>query len=260
MKQRIITAILLMLVTIPCVIIGGYAFKLLCLIASLLGIYELLKIMHCQPWHLILDIVVYLFAFYIIFIDKSLFFVSTHIIMLFAVLLFTLSMFLECLDIGKINHLLGFVVFTCIAMHCILQIRLEYGVIALLYIAFATYGSDTGAYFAGVTFGKHKLIPRLSPKKTIEGSIGGIILGTILASLLAYFYPLNMSFIQSVILAFILTITAQIGDLTFSSLKRYVGIKDFSNLLPGHGGVLDRIDSLLFNSLVFALYFTFFIL
>ena len=69
-----------------------------------------------------------------------------------------------------------------------------------------------------------------------------------------------MSFIQSVILAFILTITAQIGDLTFSSLKRYVGIKDFSNLLPGHGGVLDRIDSLLFNSLVFALYFTFFIL
>lgn len=260
MKQRIITAIILMIITIPCVIIGGFSFKLLCLVASMLGVYELLKIMHQDKWNIILDIVVYSFALYVVFLDKSMFFVNSNVIMLFAVVLFCLSMIFDYLRFDKINFLLGFTVFTCIAMHCIMQVRLEFGVTALLYIAFATYGSDTGAYFTGVKFGKHKLIPRLSPKKTIEGSIGGIVLGTFLATGLVYFYPLEMSLVQSAVLAFILTITAQVGDLTFSSLKRFAGIKDFSNLLPGHGGILDRLDSLLFNSVIFALYLTFFIL
>ena len=117
----------------------------------------------------------------------------------------------------------------------------------------ATFGCDTGAYFLGVTFGKHKLCPRLSPKKSIEGSIGGIVVGTVLASLFGHFFGINMNIMNMILVSFVLTITGQIGDLTFSSMKRMFNIKDFSNLLPGHGGLLDRFDSLLFNSMIFGL-------
>ncbi len=110
------------------------------------------------------------------------------------------------------------------------------------------------AYFTGVLFGKHKLIPRLSPKKTIEGSIGGIVLGTLLsvgyASYLGYLDS-NMILIPAF---FVLTITGQIGDLVFSAVKRHFGVKDYSNLLPGHGGILDRIDSIVFNAVVFSFF------
>lgn len=260
MKQRIITALILMALVIPAAIVGGKIFTLLIGIIMALAIYELLKIMHLSNWNILLDIVTYLYAFYIVFIDQQMFFISSYALILFAVLLFSLSMILECLDISKINFLLGFVTFVCIGLHCILNIRLKFGFSSILFIAIATYGSDTGAYFTGVTFGKHKLIPRLSPKKTIEGSVGGILLGTLLATLFVYFNPLDLTLMQSAFLAFILTMTAQIGDLTFSSVKRYYQIKDFSNLLPGHGGILDRIDSLLFNCLVFALFVTYFLL
>ena len=260
MKQRIITACILMAIVIPAAIMGGKIFSLLIAIIMGLAVYELLKIMHLSSWNILLDIIVYLYAIYVVFIDPSMFFVSSFVIMLFAIILFTLSMFLECMNIEKINFLLGFTTFVCIGLHCILNIRLKFGFPAILFIAIATYGSDTGAYFTGVTFGKHKLIPRLSPKKTIEGSIGGILLGTVLASLYVYFNPLDLTLIQSVFLAFILTMTAQVGDLTFSSVKRYYKIKDFSNLLPGHGGILDRIDSLLFNCLVFSLFMTYVLL
>lgn len=260
MKQRIITGLLLLALVIPAAIVGGKIFALLIGVILFIALYELLKIMHRDNWSIVLDVLCYLYGFYIVFVDIEMFFISSFTIMFFALLLFVLSMFFDCLDISKINYLLGFVTFVCIGLHCVLNIRLRFGMPAIVFIALATYGSDTGAYFAGVTFGKHKLIPRLSPKKTIEGSVGGMILGTFLASLFVHFYPLDLSFVQSVILAFILTMTAQVGDLTFSSLKRYYDIKDFSNLLPGHGGILDRVDSLLFNSLVFALFVTYYLL
>ena len=117
-------------------------------------------------------------------------------------------------------------------------------------IVFATYGSDTGAYFAGMAFGKHKLIPRLSPKKTIEGSIGGIVLGSVLGLVFAYFAGILAHHWIIVPAIIVMTMTSQIGDLIFSAIKRYFEVKDYSKLLPGHGGILDRIDSLTFNVLI----------
>ena len=107
-------------------------------------------------------------------------------------------------------------------------------------IAFAT---DTCAYFVGYAFGKHKLIPNVSPKKTIEGSIGGILGSTICCLIFGHIFNLNM--VLMLILGSIGSIIAQIGDLFASSIKRYVGIKDYGNLIPGHGGILDRFDSVI---------------
>ena len=144
----------------------------------------------------------------------------------------------------------------CSGIHALLVLRLSYGWEYILLLALATFGSDTGAYFTGMAIGKHKLIPRLSPKKTIEGSIGGIVLGSLLGLGFAYYIGIlnHWLIIPAVIL---MTITSQIGDLIFSAIKRYFEVKDYSHLLPGHGGVLDRIDSLTYNALIFSFFLIF---
>ncbi|MCC3864671.1 phosphatidate cytidylyltransferase [Terrisporobacter petrolearius] len=107
-------------------------------------------------------------------------------------------------------------------------------------IAFMT---DTFAYFAGYLFGKHKLIPKVSPKKTVEGSVGGILGSTLICLTFGYFFNIDLKVI--VFLGFFGSIVAQFGDLFASSIKRYVGIKDYGKLIPGHGGILDRFDSVI---------------
>lgn len=122
------------------------------------------------------------------------------------------------------------------------------GLIYIAYIFTSAWGSDTFAYLIGKKFGKHKLTP-ISPKKTVEGAIGGV-LGALLFSLvytvvMNNFMHLSINYLHIAIITIILAIIGEIGDLAASGIKRYCGIKDFSDLLPGHGGMLDRIDSLL---------------
>lgn len=107
------------------------------------------------------------------------------------------------------------------------------------------WGTDTFAYVFGSLFGKHKLSPKLSPKKTIEGSIGGILGAAILTYYLAKYFEMKPIWIFMIISS-IGSIIGQIGDLTASKIKRLTGIKDFGFIMPGHGGVLDRFDSILF--------------
>lgn len=113
-----------------------------------------------------------------------------------------------------------------------------------------TLGADTFAYFVGRAIGKHKLNPRLSPKKTIEGSIGGIVCGGLLGLAYAYCVQIPYALPHLALMSFVLATTGQIGDLTFSSIKRTFEVKDYSQIFPGHGGVLDRFDSIIFNSMI----------
>lgn len=110
--------------------------------------------------------------------------------------------------------------------------------------------TDTFAYFVGILFGKHKLLPSVSPKKTIEGSVGGII-GTVGVMVLygQYLGSINitdMSLYWFALLGFATSVVSQLGDLFASSIKRFVGVKDYGSILPGHGGILDRFDSIMF--------------
>jgi phosphatidate cytidylyltransferase len=113
---------------------------------------------------------------------------------------------------------------------------------------FLTWTNDTAAYFAGVTIGRHKLWPRLSPKKTWEGTIGGWVAAAVVGALWIAITPLYASYspILGAIIGLLAGILALFGDLSISTLKRQVGVKDTGHLFPGHGGVLDRLDSLLF--------------
>ena len=107
--------------------------------------------------------------------------------------------------------------------------------------------TDTFAMLIGCLIGKHKLIPDVSPKKSIEGSIGGSVVGTAIASILYYNVISNqINIFVLILMTLVLTILGQLGDLFFSKIKRENKIKDFSNIMPGHGGILDRFDSMTF--------------
>lgn len=121
----------------------------------------------------------------------------------------------------------------------------------LIVIAFIlAFLSDTGAYFAGMAFGSHKLAPVISPKKTVEGVLGGVIaaiLGMILYGLVLQFvFKFQVNFLFAVLYGILGSGISVFGDLSFSVMKRQTGIKDYGNLIPGHGGVLDRFDSMTF--------------
>lgn len=126
-------------------------------------------------------------------------------------------------------------------------------------VVIATWSTDTFAYFVGMNFGKRKLAPVLSPKKSIEGSIGGLA-GSVLTSILVgVFYP-QMSIYHYAIIGILVGTIGQIGDLAESALKRLAGVKDSGKLIPGHGGVLDRVDSLLLTGPVVYYYLRFFVI
>ena len=119
----------------------------------------------------------------------------------------------------------------------------ELGKIYVWLIFIISFATDTFAYFSGYLFGKHKLIPKISPKKTVEGSIGGIIGSVVCCVLFGYLFKLDL--VHMTVIGSIGSIVAQLGDLFASSIKRYVGIKDYGKLIPGHGGILDRFDSVI---------------
>ena len=126
-------------------------------------------------------------------------------------------------------------------------------------IVLSAFGSDVCAYFTGMAIGRHKLCPKISPKKTIEGAIGGVV-GSILVCGIFGFYFANQYFLHCLAIGAIGAVISQCGDLTASIFKRKMGIKDYGNLIPGHGGILDRFDSVLFTAPTIYYYIQLFII
>lgn len=152
-------------------------------------------------------------------------------------------------DVKEILALIGvpFVYSAAFAtLNCI--ITRPQGIYYLLLVINFSSVSDTGAYFTGVMFGKHKLCERVSPKKTVEGAIGGVVLSFIVTVVLVRLFKVPANIFVMLAVTVVMCIVGMLGDLFASVLKRSVGVKDYSNLIPGHGGILDRFDSMLFIS------------
>lgn len=126
----------------------------------------------------------------------------------------------------------------------------------LFFLLLVTWAGDTGAYYVGTLCGQHALAPRISPKKTIEGLVGGLFGAMIIAYVARWWFLSDFSGMDCIVLAVLLTLAGLWGDLAESAVKRSVGIKDSGGLLPGHGGMLDRLDSLLFTAPAFYYYVT----
>lgn len=144
--------------------------------------------------------------------------------------------------------ILGLVVVGFLASHLVLIHALPDGTHWLVILTGVTAGSDTAAYLVGSRWGRRKLCSRISPKKTVEGAAGGVVGGAVAALLMSMFFPVRYGFPAILVIAIALSLVGMVGDLLESVIKRGTGCKDSGRLLAGHGGVLDRVDSLLLSA------------
>jgi len=258
MKQRIISAIVMLIIFIPILITGGLPFYILSFLLGLISLYELLKLNKKIP--IIVKILTYIFTGLLIIYDiKN---TNFNIIIDGRLFIFMLLVYLSLLvlidDKKKYNYkdafyLIGISLFIGISFNNFIHIR-NIGINLVIYLFLITTITDSFALFIGKLFGKRKLAPSISPNKTVEGLIGGSVVGSVAASLFYIFIIKDYTNIFIVILlTLFLSLMGQMGDLIKSSIKRYENIKDFSNLIPGHGGILDRLDSIIFVMMTYIL-------
>ena len=261
MTKRVVSAIILVLFIAPFVIIGGKAFAALMGILSMLGVYEIIHIRESKKsFPIVVKLFAYLFVvFFALNNFSSIEFSYNLDYRVIAILIFTfLSPMVFINDTKRYNlndalFLIGSVLFIGLSFNLIIITR-NFNISYIIYLLLITTMTDTFALFTGMLVGKRKLAPLISPKKTIEGAIGGAFMGTFIATA---FYTtvinVNFSLVVVILITLALSCVGQLGDLVFSSIKRYYGKKDFSDLIPGHGGILDRFDSLAFVALAFIL-------
>lgn len=140
--------------------------------------------------------------------------------------------------------------------HLLLTRALPDGIFLVFFVILVTWAGDTGAYYAGVSMGRTPLALRISPNKTVEGLLGGCLLAVVIALIArAWFIP-SFTIVDAVVLGILLTVAGLIGDLSESMFKRGAGVKDSGGLIPGHGGMLDRLDSLLLTAPTYYYYVT----
>lgn len=265
MKTRIISAIIAIPLLLFFIIYGGLPLRAVTTVLSLIGMYELYKAVSgkIKSVHLVGFILEIIYAVSIILVfDES----CAENAVGGAMLLFPflgaifIIMMIVILTILVIDHrntnindasitVFGFFyVGAILSLICFIRdLGMFYVWLPFIY----AFGSDTGAYFTGSLIGKHKLTPELSPKKTVEGSVGGVLTAVIITVIYSFLFNKftggNYSYIYCGA-AVVGAILSQIGDLAASSIKRYTGIKDYGKLMPGHGGVLDRFDSVIFTA------------
>ncbi|MCP3031226.1 phosphatidate cytidylyltransferase [Halobacillus sp. A1] len=250
MKQRTITAIVAALIFLPIVMLGGLPFQLFVYLIASIGIFELMRMKKIARYSIASGITMLLmwslmykqdmFGGYELPITKS------EITLLAVLLLLSYTVLVKNrFTFDDAGFLIISAIYVGMGFYYLIETRahdLEY----IFYALFVVWATDTGAYIFGRAFGKHKLWPQISPKKTIEGSVGGILLACVVAFVFQLVEPVHPSMIVVLLVTILISMAGQIGDLVESAFKRHYAVKDSGKILPGHGGVLDRFDSLIF--------------
>ncbi|WP_290776231.1 phosphatidate cytidylyltransferase [Anaerofustis sp.] len=255
MSKRLISSIVLILLLILAILIGNKAFVALAFLINAISLYEYINVIDKGKHHLEISKVLYIIlgTLMLIFaaVNSKLIIPSIPIIMVliaiinisnkkyhsqttiygvFGILYISLILSFMIMLLNKLNHT---------------------GLALIIFAILISVATDSFAFLFGIKFGKHKLCPPISPKKSVEGSIFGLIFGVLAGIILYFIYTnyniLDISLIDCIIMAIINSILCQFGDLTASMIKRTFDVKDYGKIIPGHGGVLDRIDGMLFS-------------
>ena len=258
LKIRIISAVVALIIVIPLLIVGGFPFYTGVGIIGVIGFNEMLMLIDKEKKlpNFVKYIAMICFITFVIFNVKGTDFNISYQLLLVSPLVILLPLLVYG-DNKKYNsndafHLLGIILFLGISFHYLIILR-NISIHTLLYLLFITIMTDTFAHFFGVNVGKNKLCPTISPNKTIEGMVGGTFFGTFIG-MVYYLTFVNTSanVLVVILITLFLSLVAQFGDLVFSMIKRKYDVKDYGNIMPGHGGVIDRLDSIIFAMLAFS--------
>ena len=266
LAKRVLSAVVLLPLLLALIIWGDHwAWSVFTLVVAVLGGWEFMKITNGQEtgatrgFSVVLAIIPMVTAYLFAGSNAPYFSDNSWLIVGGSVMVAVWGAFLfNCFrprDIGRATHVIASTL-ACAAyiggtVLFLALIKRDLGDDAnawLFTLIAMTFGSDTGAYFTGRAFGKHKMAPILSPKKSIEGAVGGFVSALIAGFVARYLAFDYLSIGQVILLVAVANFLAQMGDLSESLVKRSYGIKDSGNVIPGHGGVLDRVDALIFSA------------
>ena len=264
MKQRVISAIVALLILVPIFLMGGFIYDATIVILSLLGLREFLKVKKKKKeLPSFIQFISYIMLSLIVVSgvnsQEMIFSIDFRIISGLLVVFLLPTILYHDRSLYSINdafYLIGGVFFLGVSFSLLIIIRnisLNY----IIYLFLISIMTDTYAYIVGRLIGSHKLLESISPNKTWEGMIAGTFFGVFIPTL--YYVTaidMNASYLFIIVMTLFLSILGQFGDLVFSAIKRYFKTKDFSNIMPGHGGILDRFDSIIFVILGFIFFIT----
>ncbi|MCR5482758.1 MAG: phosphatidate cytidylyltransferase [Clostridia bacterium] len=248
MKTRVLSGVI-MLPLLAFVAVGGRLLMFGCFLVGVMGVREFYKgfnamgVRPCAPVAYLAAAALYACTVFFPF--------GRWYMLWFTACIVACLLYLFKIDERKLEDamatLIGIFYVVFLSWHVTLaEQHANYGILVWL-IFITAFGTDIMAYFSGYALGKHKLCPKISPKKTIEGSVGGTLGSIILCTVFGYFVVPEL-IVHCAVIGVLGGIISQFGDLSASIFKRKMGIKDYGNLIPGHGGVLDRFDSVLFTA------------
>ncbi len=252
MKQRIITAVVAAAVFLPIVVYGNFPFIALMYLMATVGLYELLK-MNKISFSSFPSILAFVMLWILLVPTANTDWLhNLHMtkeqligIGILFLLIYTVTS-KNRFTFDSVGFVLISVLYVGMGFYYLTETRLEVGLVYVFFVLFTLWATDSGAYFVGKSFGKNKLWPEISPNKTVEGAIGGVICALLVALLFSLFTEIGESLTKLLVMGTVIAVFGQMGDLVQSAFKRHYGVKDSGNILPGHGGILDRSDSWIF--------------
>ena len=255
MKERTFSAIVLLIVLILCMAISSQLFAVAMLVVGILGFNEFFDIKYNKDKGLMTIRILGIISLGLILLNNIFYSLKLNALILLPLIILSMPIVFyndnKRYNINDCLYIVGIVYFLGLSFGNIIFLR-DTAITKCIYIFIIAFITDTYAYIGGSLIGRHKLTT-ISPKKTIEGSIIGTIMGTLIGTVYYYNVVGEFTVFQVVMLSLFLTVISEIGDLLFSSIKRYFDKKDYSNLIPGHGGILDRFDSVIYVSLSLSL-------
>lgn len=260
MAVRLISALIGVVIGVTILILDNvFVYCAAIAFLSAVAVWELTRAIGCDKFSVLRwTSVIFSAVFSIIIILKELKFLAVPMAMLYVIAMALIMLrnhkvvkFEQVLACGAAGGLLP------VAISCIVLLRYSLcgeplGIFMILYLLFCAWFGDSGAYFVGTFFGKHKLCPLISPKKTVEGVVGGIVTVGVVVTLTVLIYNSfiltehQLNYFVLVPLSMVASLVGVVGDLSASVIKREYDVKDFGNIMPGHGGVIDRFDSVIF--------------